>query len=56
MWFLQCHELLERMFHLQSYAPAILVTAGAAVLIYCATSCLCAPSEEKDDIFHNPVC
>ena len=56
MWFLQWHELLLRIVHPQSYVAALVVTAGAALLIGCATSCACGPSEEKDDIFHSRVC
>jgi hypothetical protein len=40
---------------LESYLPAILVTIGAALLVGCGVSALCAPCREKDDIFHRHV-
>lgn len=40
---------------LEAYLPAILVTVGAALLLACGVSALCAPCREKDDIFHRHV-
>jgi hypothetical protein len=40
---------------LSAYLPAILVTAGAALLFGCGVSALCSPCREKDDIFHRHV-
>lgn len=40
---------------LEAYLPAILVTVGAALLVGCGVSALCAPCREKDDIFHRHV-
>lgn len=55
MRFATMHEILVHLSNLSDYLPAILITAGVAVLILCAVSCLCEPCEEKDDIFHHEV-
>ena len=55
MWFTKMHEVLVHISRLSDYLPAILVTIGVAVLIGCAVGCVCAPCEEKDDLFHPEV-
>jgi hypothetical protein len=40
---------------LEAYLPAVIVTAGAAVLIFCAVSGVCSPCKEKDTIFRKRV-
>jgi len=55
MWFTKMHDVLYHLSHLSDYLPAILVTIGVGVLIGCAVSCVCAPCEEKDDLFHREV-
>jgi hypothetical protein len=55
MWFVRMHEILSHVSHVNDYLPAILVTAGVAVLIACAVGCVSAPCEEDDDIFRREV-
>ena len=40
---------------LETYVPAIAITAASAVLIGCAVSGACAPCKEKDQVFHKHV-
>jgi hypothetical protein len=55
MWFTKMHDVLAHLSQLSDYLPAVLVTIGIGVLIGCAVSCVCSPSEEKDEIFHREV-
>ena len=52
---LKFHALMIWLHNLGSWAPAFLVTAGVAILIFCAVSCTNSPPEEKDQIFHREV-
>jgi hypothetical protein len=40
---------------LEAYVPAIVITAGAGVLVFCAVSGMCSPCKEKDQIFRKRV-
>jgi hypothetical protein len=55
MLFTKMHEVLNLIFRLSDYLPAILVTLGVATLIGCAVGCVCNPCEEKDELFHREV-
>ncbi len=39
----------------ESYVPAVAVTLGAGVLVFCAVSGACSPCKEKDPIFRKRV-
>ena len=49
---LKFHALMIWLHNMESWVPAVLVTAGLALLIVCAVSCTSSPCEEKDDMFH----
>jgi hypothetical protein len=40
---------------LEAYVPAIVITLGASVLVFCAVSGVCSPCKEKDQIFRKRV-
>jgi hypothetical protein len=52
MPFFHLHIFSEWFFLFESYAPAIVITAGAALLFACAIGAVCSPCEEKDEFFH----
>lgn len=52
---LKLHALMIWLHNMESWAPAVLVTAGLALLIVCAVSCTSSPCKEKDDMFHREV-
>lgn len=52
---LKFHALMIWLHSLQAWAPAILITAGIALLICCAVGCANSPCEEKDELFHREV-
>jgi hypothetical protein len=43
------------LFEFESYVPAAVITAGAALLLGSAVSAVCSPCKEKDSIFHKQV-
>jgi hypothetical protein len=49
-------HLVEWFFQFESYVPAIVVTAVAALFFACGIGACCAPCKEKDDFFHRHVC
>lgn len=55
MWFLHMQEILSRLSHWDGLIPAILITAGVALLLGCCLGCSCGPCKEKDDLFHPHV-
>jgi hypothetical protein len=54
MWFLNMHRIAEWLFT-SGTGLALLITAGIGVFLGCCVSCMCEPTEEKDDIFHKEV-
>jgi hypothetical protein len=52
---MKLHALVIWLHHLESWAPAILVTLGLALLIGCAFGCTCTPNAKKDRLFHREV-
>jgi hypothetical protein len=48
-------DLLAHLSTMSSYLPAIIITVGLAILIFCAVGCICSPCKEKDDLFHREV-
>jgi hypothetical protein len=40
---------------LEAFVPAIVITLGAGVLVFCAVSGNCSPCKEKDQIFRKRV-
>lgn len=55
MWFLHMQEILSRLSHWDGLIPAILITAGVALLLGCCLGCSCGPCKDKDDLFHPHV-
>ncbi len=53
---LHLQNFSEWLFAFELYAPAIMVTAGAALLVVCGIGAACSPCEEKDEFFHQQVC
>jgi hypothetical protein len=54
MWFLNVHRIAEWLFT-SGTGLALLITAGIGVFLGCCVSCMCEPTQEKDDIFHKEV-
>ena len=55
MWFLHLQDILWHVAHLRAFWAEAAITAAAALLVGCAASCVCSPSEEKDELFHKHV-
>ena len=52
---LHLQNFSEWFFQFELYAPAIVVTIAAALLIACAIGAACSPCKEKDEFFHRQV-
>jgi len=39
----------------EAFLPAIVVTIGVGLLVFCAVSGMCSPCKEKDQIFRKRV-
>jgi hypothetical protein len=55
MAFLHLQDFSEWFFQFEAYAPAIMVTAAAALLFACGIGASCSPCKEKDEFFHRQV-
>jgi hypothetical protein len=53
MWFLHLHDVVNHLSRMSPRWPEIAITAGAVLLVGSAASCVCSPSEEKDDLFRH---
>lgn len=40
---------------LESFLPAIVISVGAGILVFCAVSGACSPCKEKDQLFRKRV-
>ena len=52
---LNLHTFAQWFFAFESYAPAIALTIGAALLFACGIGATCSPCKEKDEFFHRQV-
>jgi hypothetical protein len=52
---LHVHTLAQLLSAFESYAPAIVLTIGAALLFACGIGAACSPCKEKDEFFHRQV-
>jgi hypothetical protein len=52
---LHLHTFAQILFAFEFYAPAIMITVGAALLFACGIGAACSPCREKDEFFHRQV-
>jgi hypothetical protein len=53
MWFLRLHDVLNHLSRVSPRLPELAIMAGAVLLVGSAASCVCSPSEEKDELFQH---